>query len=152
MSEIKEIKLLSTIDNEITTIRASLAKKIKTISEMMELFSENEANEGEKDHEPVPVQVRTSTLKEVIEWCELHKEDFSNESTTNLQVTTNHQVSRPDTEFLKKYDMDTVLKITKTADYLNVTVSMFLQKKTTVFVSFVEISLEVLFFPWENRT
>ena len=127
MSEIKEIKLLSTIDNEVTTIRASLAKKIKTINEMIELFSENEAND--KDHEPIPVQVCTSTLKEVIEWCELHKEDFSDESTTNLQVTTNHQVSRPDTEFLKKYDMDTVLKITKTADYLNVTVSMFLQKK-----------------------
>ena len=123
MSEIKEIKLLSTIDNEITTIRASLAKKIKTISEMMELFSENEANEGEKDHEPIPVQVRTSTLKEVIEWCELHKSDFSEESTNNTS-TNLLQVPCYDPEFLKRYDMDTVLEITKAADYLNVTVSL----------------------------
>ena len=123
MSEIKEIKLLSTIDNEITTIRASLAKKIKTISEMMELFSENEANEGEKDHEPVPVQVRTSTLKEVIEWCELHKSDFSNESTTNPSKNLPQEVPCYDPEFLKRYDMDTVLEMTKAADYLNVTVS-----------------------------
>ena len=121
MSEIKEIKLLSTIDNEITTIRASLAKKIKTISEMMELFSENEAND--KDHEPIPVQVRTNTLKEVIEWCELHKSDFSDESTTNPS-TNLLQVPWYDTDFLKKYDMDTVLEITKAADYLNVTVSL----------------------------
>ena len=122
MSEIKEIKLLSTIDNEITTIRASLAKKIKTISEMMELFSENEAND--KDHEPVPVQVRTSTLKEVIEWCELHKSDFSDESTTNPSKDLPEEVPCYDTDFMKKYDMDTVLEITKAADYLNVTVSL----------------------------
>ena len=89
----------------------------------MELFSENEANEGEKDHEPIPVQVRTSTLKEVIEWCELHKSDFSNESTTNPS-TNLQQVPCYDTEFLKRYDMDTVLEITKVADYLNVTVSL----------------------------
>ena len=134
MSEIKEIKLLSTIDNEITTIRASLAKKIKTINEMMELFSgENEANEDEKDHEPIPVQVCTSTLKEVIEWCELHKSDFSGpgESATSLQVT------KLDIDFLKKYNMDTVLKITKAADYLNVNVSSCSYYKSTVFVSFV---------------
>ena len=122
MSEIKEIKLLSTIDNEITTIRASLAKKIKTISEMMELFSENEAND--KDHEPVPVQVRTSTLKEVIEWCELHKSDFSDESTTNPSKDLPEEVPCYDTDFMKKYDMDTVLEITKAADYLNISVSL----------------------------
>ena len=118
MSETKEIKLLSTIDSEITSIRAPLAKKIKTINEMIELFSStNDANEEEqKDHDPIPVQVCTSTLKEVIKWCEF-----------KIELGALNNIFPTDFEFLEKYDMDTVLEITSAADYLNVTVSLFFE-------------------------